>query len=173
MTLKKNQSKPPVANPEVKVLIIEDNPKHLKDMIEIVGRVKDENKEAFILKIDTADSKEDAEKKLIADNYHVLIVDIMLGPIMDGGMEIIENLSEMKNKKTENDNDKKSILVITSIPEAARKLIVSHRFDGKMRQRAKKVGVKAYFVKPIPINEFRKVLLGIINQIIQKLEVKK
>ena len=152
MKHKKVQTGSSVSIPEIKILIIEDNQDHLKDMQEIVSGIDGNNRD-FILKVDTAESKEDAEKILFVDKncYHVLIVDIMLGQHMDGGMEIIEKL------------DKEAILVITNAS-----FVVSHRFDGLIRQRAKKAGVKAYFPKPIPIKEFRKILLETIQNTIQE-----
>jgi CheY-like chemotaxis protein len=154
MRVKKNQTGSSVSIPEVKILIIEDTSDHLEDMQFIVNGIDGNNRE-FIIKIDTAKSKEEAEKKLFEgkSHYHVLIVDIMLGPYMDGGMEIIERLNELKNE-----GDKEAILVITGTS-----FVVSHRFDGLIRQRARKAGVKAYFPKPIPIKEFRKILLETIQ----------
>jgi CheY-like chemotaxis protein len=152
--------------PEVKILIIEDTPDHLSDMKEIVNGVEG-NKRDFSMKIDSAKTKEEAEKILLVDknHYHVLIVDIMLGKHMDGGIEIIKALNDLKKKniKDQNGGDKGAILVITSTA-----VVVSHRFDGLIRQRARNAGVKAYFPKPIPIKEFRKILLETIQNSIRK-----
>ncbi len=157
MTFKNDQteSSGAVSLPVVKILIIEDNEEHLKGMQEIVEGVQG-NRQEFILNTDAVKTKVDAEKILFKEgiSYHILIVDIMLEEI-DGGMKIIEKLEE---------NNKKDIVVITNA------LIVSHRFDGKMRQRAHKAGVRAYFVKPVPPKEFRKVLGNIILEVIQKME---
>jgi response regulator RpfG family c-di-GMP phosphodiesterase len=141
-----NKSSKPL--PELKILIIEDNEDHLKRMKEIVDLIEGNNKE-FSLSIDTAESKEKAEKILFKDGnrYHILIVDIMLGQYKDGGMEIIERLKES------------SVLVVSSAS-----LVVSHRFDGSIRQKAKKFGVKAYFTKPLQLREFRKKLLETIEE---------
>jgi CheY-like chemotaxis protein len=164
MKVKKDKDKAgsSVSLPEVKILIIEDNKDHLNDMRDILSKLDEKNPE-FILKVEAAESKEEAEKILFEEKkfYDVLIVDIMLGEYMDGGMDIIENLKK-KNTKERNEKDKKTILVITETS-----FVVSHRVDGLMRKRAKEAGVKAYFQKPLPYKEFRKILRETILETIQ------
>ncbi len=161
---KKVQPGSSISLPEIKILIIEDDPDHLTDMKEIVNRIEGKNRE-FSLDIDEAKSKEEAEKLLFLDEnrYHILIVDIMLLNQKDGGMKIIERLDETNRRLGKKENEEESILVITQAP-----VIVSHLFDEEMRKRAHEAGVKAYFVKPIPILEFRKVLNNIIKEVIKK-----
>ncbi len=168
MKAKEIQKRASTLLPDVKILIIEDDKDHLKNMKGIVHRIKG-NKREFKLNIDTAESKEEAEKLLFEDkiHYHVLIVDIMLGGQKDGGMQIIEKLQELENERTKNgkNRDEEAVLVITGASlVVSPSLVVSHRFDWFIRQRARGAGVKAYFVKPFPLKEFRRKLLETIEE---------